>query len=283
MDVVRTDVVVKLRRHRVRLGDLLRLETRALEHVQEVRVPTDVELAGPLELDSPLPKEPGQHAVHDGRADLRLDVVSHDRQALLLEALLPVGLTRDEDRDTVDETAPGLEDLLDVPLGRLFAADGQEADHDVGSGVLEELDDVVGRTGRLLDDLGEVLPQAVVRHAPRHAHPEIRHVAELVGVVRLREDGLGDVPPHLVLVDVDRGRELDVTDVVTAEIDVHESRHERIGRRVLVVLHSLHKGGRAVPQSDDRYSDLVLLSHERYPRVLRGVAADGQSLVAPRT
>ena len=66
----------------------------------------------------------GQHAVGDRRADLRLDVVADDRQ-LLLEAALPVGPPGDEHRDAVHERAAGLEDLLDVPLGRLFEPTGR--------------------------------------------------------------------------------------------------------------------------------------------------------------
>ena len=46
----------------------------------------------------------------DGRADLRFDVVADDRQALLLEALLPVLLAGDEHRNAVDESAAGVED-----------------------------------------------------------------------------------------------------------------------------------------------------------------------------
>ena len=77
----------------------------------------------------------------------RLDVVADDRQAGLLEALVPVVLAGDEDRDAVHEAAAGLEDLLDVPLGRLLGADRQVGDDDVGVRVLEDLDDVGGLAG----------------------------------------------------------------------------------------------------------------------------------------
>jgi hypothetical protein len=50
----------------------------------------------------------------------------------LLEAVVPVVLAGDEHRDAVDEAAAGLEDLLDVPLGRLLGADRQVGDDDVG-------------------------------------------------------------------------------------------------------------------------------------------------------
>ncbi len=88
----------------------------------------------------------------------------------LLEALAPVVLAADEDRDAVDEAAARLQDLLDVPLGRRLAADRQVVDDDVGAGVFEQLDDVGGRAGGLGDDLREVLAQAVMRHAARDLH-----------------------------------------------------------------------------------------------------------------
>ena len=48
---------------------------------------------------------------------------------------------------------------------------------------------------------------------------------EDVRVVRLGVDRLGEVLPDLVRVDVEGGHELDVADVVAAELDVHEARH----------------------------------------------------------
>ena len=47
-------------------------------------------------------------------------------------------------------------------------------------------------------------------------------VAELQRVVLAGEDRLGEVLADLVGVDVERRRELDVADVVAAEVDVHE-------------------------------------------------------------
>ncbi len=54
--------------------------------------------------------------------------------------------------------------------------------------------------------------------------------------------------------------ELDVPDVIAAEVDVHQARHE-IGRVcVLVVLHPLDEGRGAVADADDRDPDFVALS-----------------------
>ena len=54
----------------VGLGDLLRLQPLALEHVQEVGVAAEVELVGAVEPHAAVAEEVGEHAVGDGGADL---------------------------------------------------------------------------------------------------------------------------------------------------------------------------------------------------------------------
>ena len=205
-------------------------------------------------LHAALAHEAREHAVHDGGADLALDVVADDRHAGLDEALLPVGLAGDEHGDAVDHGAAGGEDLLRVPLGGLFAAHGQVVDDHVGLRLLEDADDVGGRAGRLLDDLREVLAEAVVGHAAHDLDALLGHVAELHRVVGLGEDGLAEVLADLVLVDVDGGHELDVADVVAADDGMHEAGDEVGLLGVLVELHALDERRGAVADADDRYA-----------------------------
>ena len=204
-----------------------------------------------------LAHEAGEHPVDDGGAHLGLDVVADDRQAALDEPLLPVLLPGDEDRDAVDQGAAGFQDLLHVPLGGHLAAHGQVVDHHVGLGVFEDADDVVGRAGGLLDDLRQVLAQAVVGHAPVDLDAHLGHVAELDGAVAAAPDGLGQVLAHLGLVDVEGTGELDVGDVVPAEVHVHEAGDELVRLGVAVELHPLDEGRGAVPDPDDGYPNFI--------------------------
>ena len=85
----------------------------------------------------------------------------------------------------------------------------------------------VDRLGRrLLDDLAVELAEAVERRA---AHARSRRAratsANLIVLLLLGEDRLAEVEADLVGVDVERGDELDVADVVAAELDVHEAGH----------------------------------------------------------
>ena len=104
----------------------------------------------------------------------RLDVVADDRQPGLLEALVPVVLAGDEDRQAVDEADAGRERLLDVPLGRVLGADRQVTDEDVGLGLFEDADDVGGFARGFGDLLFQVLAEAVVGHAALDLDAEVR-------------------------------------------------------------------------------------------------------------
>ena len=143
----------------------------------------------------------------------------------------------DEDRDAVDEGAAGLERLLGVPLGRrLLRADRQVADQHVGPGLAQRTGDVVG--GRASDSSTvplQVPAEPVERRAAAApSTPERRHVGEADSVVGRRLDRLGQVAADLAGVDVERGRELDVADVVAAQLDVHQARHGGVRRGVPV-------------------------------------------------
>src|SRR5204863_9127526 len=96
------------------------------------------------------------------------------------------------------------------------------------------------------------------RHAALDLDPDRRHVAELHGVVGPGENRLREVEPDLVLVDVERGDELDVADVVAAQVDVHQARDGFLGRRAAVVMNPLDQRGGAVANPHDGHSNLVV-------------------------
>ena len=127
-----SDAVLDLAGHGLGLGDLLGLEAVALEHVLEVHVAAHVELVGVVEGQAPVLEEPGEDAVHDGRAHLALDVVAHDGHPGVAELAGPLGVRGDEDRDGVDEGHAGVEAGLGVVALGLLGADRQVADQHVG-------------------------------------------------------------------------------------------------------------------------------------------------------
>jgi hypothetical protein len=86
-----------------------------------------------------------------------------------------------------------------------------------------------------------------------------RDLRELDRVVRVGPDRLAEVLADLRLVDVEGAGELDVRDVVAAEVDVHEPRDGLLRIRVRVVVDALHERVRAVADADDRDPHLVVL------------------------
>src|SRR5450755_1284996 len=97
-------------------------------------------------------------------------------------------------------------------------------------------------------------------HAAHHLDTKRGDVlAQLERVVLAGEDRVREVLADLLDVNVERGGELDVADVVAAEVDVHESgdRLARIG--AAVVVHALDERAGAVADADDRHANLVRL------------------------
>src|SRR5262249_28090082 len=136
--------------------------------------------------------------------------------------------------------------------------------------------------GRLGDLLGQVLAQPVVGHAALDGDVQVRDVLldELDRVVLAGPDRLGEVLADLLAVDVEGGRELDVADVVAAQVHVHEAGDALGGIGVLVVVDALHERVRAVAHADDRHPHLVVLvaaaAVGRRLHVLRQVTASGK-------
>ncbi len=179
--------------------------------------------------------------MHDRGPDLALDVVAHDRQAARLEPFAPGGVGGDEHRHAVDESAARRQRLLGVELRSLLRPDRQVGDQHVGARLRQLAGDVDHRRVRFRDVLPQVFAQAVQRRPALHGGAGRRGRGETMGVVGLGEDGRGDVQPHLGRADVERGRDLDIADVVAAEIDVHQPRHGLVAMGLGVIGHALNQ------------------------------------------
>ena len=87
--------------------------------------------------------------------------------------------------------------------------------------------------------------------------PLVGHGGEALGVVGRGEDGLGDVAADLGGVDVEGRGDLDVADMVAAELDVHQARDRLVAAGVAVVGEALHEGGGAIADADDPDANLL--------------------------
>jgi hypothetical protein len=112
VDAVVGEPHVELRLHGLGLGNLLRLEARLLEHVEEVGVPACIQLIGAVQLHAAVAHQARQNAMHDRRAELALDVVADDREPVILEAACPPGIRRDEYRTQFTIATPASRQAL---------------------------------------------------------------------------------------------------------------------------------------------------------------------------
>ena len=232
VDVFRGEPLARLGLHGLRLGDALRFQAAAVQHVEEVRVAPRVELVGPLELHAPHVEQVCEHPVDDGGPELALDVVADDGKALLFEALCPLGVAGDEDGDVVDEADACLEGAARVKPRRFFGPCRQVVEQDLSPRIPQGSHHVLLR-GLLLLCGHEGKPGVVLAHVGGDAVEHLSHRnpgpcfrdpgLENGGAVGGLENGLGDVFSDFAAVDVKGADHLDVGGPVAAEIPVHQA------------------------------------------------------------
>jgi hypothetical protein len=112
--------------------------------------------------------------------------------------------------------------------------------------------------------------------APDRDDPVARAARRSHGVVGRGDDRLGQVAAHLAGVDVERGGELDVADVVAAQVHVHQAGRRRVGRRLGVVGQALDEGRGAVADPDQR--DTKFLASHGVPSAWRWTSRGARQL-----
>nr|WP_239020623.1 hypothetical protein [Nakamurella antarctica] len=153
---------------------------------------------------------------------------------------------------------------LGVELRGGFGADGEVANEYVDLGVLEGLDNVDGFGVRFGDRLAVVLAEAIEGVTALDDNAGGRHVGKLDRVVLAGQDRLGEVEADLLGVNVECGNELQIRDVVIAELDMHQAGDLGAGGGVAVVLDALDERGGAVSDADNGDANGVV-THGRAP------------------
>ena len=143
------------------------------------------------------------------------------------------------------------------PGSQPAGTDGQVRDEHLGLGVAQCLGHVYRLGGRLLDDVAVVLVEAVHRRTALDGDTQGGDVSELDRIVHAAVDRLAQVAADLGAVDVERGDEVDLADVVAAQYDVHEAGHVVARFRVLVIGDTLNEGACAVSDARDGHANLL--------------------------
>ena len=84
-------------------------------------------------------------------------------------------------------------------------------------------------------------------HAPMDGDTEVGDLGEAHRIVRLAQDGLGQVEADLAGIDVEGGGELDVAHVIAVHPRPHEARDEPVIGRVPVILDALDSADAQLP------------------------------------
>ena len=95
-------------------------------------------------------------------------------------------------------------------------------------------------------------------HAPDDLYSCGWNIAKLIRVVGFGKNSLRQVLAYLVLINVDSCDKIDIPDVISSQIDMHQTGHEFIVFGFFVIVDSLYEGRCAVAHA---YNCYVNFSH----------------------
>src|SRR5699024_3698666 len=116
-----------------------------------------------------------------------------------------------------------------------------------------------------VDDLTVETTESVTGGPALYVHAERRHVSDRHRVVLARCDRLGQITADLLGIHIERCGELDVADVVTAELHVHQTWHASIRFDITIVVDTLHQRRCAVSDAHNRNPNASVLAHAGSP------------------
>ena len=197
----------------------------------------------------------GQHAMGNSGPHLAFDVIADNGQAALGEAIGPILGAGDEDGDGVHKGATRFQNLLHIPFGGHFGANGQVADDDIRFGFFEDADDIGRGTPRFFDHRADIFAQPVMGHAPVDSYVHVRDFGEFNGVVGVCPDGFAQIFADFAFDNIESGRELNIANVVAAKVDVHQPRYFVVFIGIAVIMDTLHQriGTVAYANNGDTY------------------------------
>src|SRR5437660_5534989 len=162
----------------------------------------------------------------NGSTNLALNVIPDHWQVSLFEAILPVFFTTDKDRNAIDKAHSCFQELLYVPLGGGLRAHGQVVDDNISSCILKDMYDISSLTGGFCNHAGEVLAKPIMGHTAIDRGTYTRNISKAICVIGSGIDSFAQVFSYFILINIKSRRKLDIADVVTCHINMHQSRNE---------------------------------------------------------
>src|SRR5258708_7404156 len=83
-------------------------------------------------------------------------------------------------------------------------------------------------------------------HAPVDLCSQIWHIGEAIGIIWSRIDRFTNIFAHLILVDIKGRAELDIANMISPQVHMHQTWDEIIRLRFTIVMHPLYQRTGAV-------------------------------------
>src|SRR5437762_1859078 len=93
-------------------------------------------------------------------------------------------------------------------------------------------------------------------------HPHMGNISKTVGVIRLSIDSLTEILSHFVSIYIKSCSKLNIFDMISAKIHMHQSWHEIIRLRIPVIVDALHEGTGTVSDTDNGNAYFLITGHD---------------------
>jgi hypothetical protein len=93
-------------------------------------------------------------------------------------------------------------------------------------------------------------------------NPGSGHLTKLEGIIGFGKNGSGQVLTYLVLINIEGSHEINIADMIPAEIDMHKSRYKFILFCFLIVVNALNQGRGTIAHS---YYGYIYLTQSLLP------------------
>ena len=184
-----------------------------------------------------------------GRAHLRFDVISDNRQIFVRETLRPNRVTGDENGNVIDKGQPSLERAASIKACRLLRADRQIINQHLRTRISQFGDDLF--TGGFFFQRKECSQGILITHVRRIAVENAAHLynrsreidllAENFRAIWRRENGPTDIEAYLPAINIKCRHHFDVARPIGANLPMHQPNTGTIGGGALIKVDSLNK------------------------------------------
>src|SRR5437667_10922646 len=99
-------------------------------------------------------------------------------------------------------------------------------------------------------------------HTTMDFDAQVGNIGKTVGIIGRSMDGLAEVLADFIAIYIKCCGKLDIFDMISAKIHMHQSWHEIIRLRIAVIMDALHEGTGAVSYANNSNAYFLITRHE---------------------